>query len=298
MLTKGLSPFLALSLAVGLAAAESIHVRGPAEVDAPKPEGALGVTLSIYDAAEGGRLLWRSPSFAAEAKGGRWLFSGVRGAADRAAVLALPTAVYVQFQSGDTVFKPRQLFHRSDATAAEAAFSPGRAPTRLPSDEDGEGVEVGGGRVQLLAVEEARPSPAPAPDPAREPSLDDIRQSNDLFFQALREYRTGNVRLALAKLEVALKWNPGNAEARIALERVRNEHDSAPPARGPAPRPEAVRAAQELYFEALRHYGHGRLRQCEAALVRAAQTDPTDAGISSALIRLRREMLLMPNVVH
>ncbi len=310
----------ALWLACGLAAAETIRVRGPAEVDAPKTQGPLTVSLVLYDSALGGNALWRSPSFSADAAGWRWTFAGLEGPADKDLLQRLTDEVYAQFESENTVFKPRHAFHRaSDSRTRDAVYEPGPAPERViairtidealrrappdpeskpravVSETDDEGIDVGQGAIAPPVA--ARPEPRAAAL-SREPSIADLRLSNELYFQALRAYRTGDARLAITKLDVALQINPANAEAKMAFERIRSESDVAPAPAGPAPRPESVQIAQDFYFAALRHYGNGRLPQAERALVKAAQADPTDQSIATALVRLRREMLLMPHVVH
>lgn len=315
-----------LGLGARVACAQSVHVRGPAEVDSPRAFGNITVRVSLFDAETGGRLLWRSPAFFAWAKSWRWLFAGVRGPSGEAALRAMPKMVFAEFESGNTVFKPRQPFHRSAASGAtELVFDPGASaePAQTPAaatvpprpaaqtlgpaarpettDEEG-GILVGTGAVALPDPKPVRqPATAPPPKVApapHEPSLDDLRLSNDLYFQALREYRTGNPSLALSKLEVALRLNPANAEARVAQERIGQETDAPSAPSGAVPSPEAVRRAQDLYFEALRHYAKAELGRAENALARAAQADPTDRGVATALVRLRRERVLAPHVVH
>lgn len=316
-------------LAAAASAQEDVQVRGIVEVDAPRPRGDVSVALALYDAPDGGRLLWKSPTFRALAADWRWTFAGVSGPAGPSRVYDLPDVAYAEFQSGNTVFKPRQAFHRAwGSPRGRPIYDPGpgdlgagtppasAAPERRRDmTSDGDGIELRDDSRPVLLQPAPRaqasepPRAAPRPGPARpqptqqgerrpagggDRSLEDLRLSNDLYFQALREYRTGKTALAVAKLEVALKWNPANAEARVTLERIRQETEVAAVPTGAVPSAEAVRAAQDFYFEALRQYANGRLEKAHAALKRAAQTDPTDRGIATALLRLKREMVLVP----
>ena len=63
---------VAAFLLVGHACAQSVQVRGPVDVDAPRPQGDIIVSLSLYDAPADGRLLWKSPAFS---KTGKWVWT-------------------------------------------------------------------------------------------------------------------------------------------------------------------------------------------------------------------------------
>src|SRR5581483_5919319 len=114
---------------------------------------------------------------------------------------------------------------------------------------------------------------------------DDLKLSSNLYFQALREYRIGNAALAVSKLDVALSLNPANAEARLALERIRQEIEPSrtSPFPIPAATPAAAAQAQDLYFQALRDYAKGSAERARGELVMAAKLDPADRGIAAAL---------------
>ncbi|MCX5790283.1 MAG: hypothetical protein NTX64_17515 [Elusimicrobia bacterium] len=228
----------------------------------------------------------------------------------------------------------RQLFHGTmSSTAERLVFEPGlpkeaaslpglaadhgaaRSRTRhRPSDPEEDGVDTGSGERPTLLAREPAAANAPFSPPAqprstasangrlqvrdaapRTPTLDDLKLSNSLYFQALRDFQTGNMGLAVRKLDVALSLNPANSDARLALERILQE--AAPAAQASAaPRPpEAATQAQDLYFQALREYAKGRVQRSRDALIRASQLDPTDRGIAAALLHLRRELALVPS---
>ena len=207
---------------------------------------------------------------------------------------------------------------RARALALEAARrDPARSPDPVkpaapsaPAEPDGEAVDTGPAmRPALLDRYHAASPPAPpagstAPvtgrievhsGAPRTPTLDDLKLSNSLYFQALRDFQTGNMGLAVRKLDVALSLNPANSDARLALERILQEASPAAQASAAPRSPEAATQAQDLYFQALREYAKGRVQRSRDALIRASQLDPTDRGIAAALLHLRRELALVPS---
>ncbi|MBI4423469.1 MAG: hypothetical protein HY554_07075 [Elusimicrobia bacterium] len=286
-----------LVLALALAAsAESIQLREAVLLDAPARQGAFEATVAIFDRLEGGAELWASAPLRGYAEEGDWLFAGAPGPPGRALPERLPGTVYLEFRLPGAVLRPRHAFRVSrDSTPDRLLLENAPAVSALePPDSAVEPLRLAG-RIA------AGPAPAPAPPPQerdadgrRDTSLAELRLSNDLYYQAVRDYGKGAPRQALERLDRALRANPGNAEARELRERIGQELQ---PAAASAPlTPDAARAANELYFQALRQYGKGQLRQAHDTLVQAAREAPADRGIGTALLRLRRELALMPRV--
>ena len=303
--------FLGASLAL---ASESVQLLGPTDMQAPLPRGVLKIAVTLYDRAEGGRALWDSPAFNAAALNWRWVFAGATGPAGPAALKDFPPVVYAEFRAGGAALLPRHPFHLSgpmsgpsklvfEPGAGSASTEPGvghasvtQAPALRRPDPDDEAIDIGKG-AGAVSIDPAQRAPAPARLRLRAggeaPNLNDLTLSNNLYFQALREFRNGNTAMAVSKLDVALRLNPANSDARLALERIQQETEPAEGAPSAAPAAERARLAQELYFQALRDYAKGKVQRSRDELIQAAQLDPTDRGIAAALLHLRRELALV-----